>query len=177
MTISPPAQLSATVVTSTSVTVSAADYNEDYTVSVVATNCAGNSTAEEYSFRVGELVVVVCVVRARVCVYIVKFNEFHPHIGFVVCYPLTFIVFPGGCPLFTDLISNSAFGPVTSRVQGSTVTLQCDPGYVSDVDMLTCEGTLMWSPDPGTVVCRPLTPPPPTTEEYSLRVGEFVVRA
>ena len=37
---------------------SAADYNEDYTVSVVATNCAGNSTAEEYSFRVGELVVV-----------------------------------------------------------------------------------------------------------------------
>ena len=60
VTISPPAQLSATVVTSTSVTVSAADYNEDYTVSVVATNCAGNSTAEEYSFRVGELVAVVC---------------------------------------------------------------------------------------------------------------------
>ena len=56
--ISPLAQLSATVVTSTSVTVSVADYNEDYTVSVVATNCAGNSTAEEYSFRVGELVVV-----------------------------------------------------------------------------------------------------------------------
>ena len=56
VTISPLAQLSATVVTSTSVTVSAADYNEDYTVSVVATNCAGNSTAEEYSFRVGELV-------------------------------------------------------------------------------------------------------------------------
>ena len=50
VTISPP-------VTSTSVTVSAADYNEDYTVSVVATNCAGNSTAEEYSFRVGESVV------------------------------------------------------------------------------------------------------------------------
>ena len=60
VTISPPAQLSATVVTSTSVTVSAADYNENYTVSVVATNCAGNSTVEEYSFRVGELVVVVC---------------------------------------------------------------------------------------------------------------------
>ena len=60
VTISPPAQLSSTVVTSASVTVSAADYNEDYTVSVVATNCAGNSTAEEYSFRVGE-VVVVCV--------------------------------------------------------------------------------------------------------------------
>ena len=60
VTISPPAQLSATVVTSTSVTVSSADYNEDYTVSVVATNCAGNSTAEEYSFRVCEFV-VVCV--------------------------------------------------------------------------------------------------------------------
>ena len=54
VTISPQAQLSATVVTSTSVNVSAADYNKDYTVSVVATNCAGNSTAEEYSFRVGE---------------------------------------------------------------------------------------------------------------------------
>ena len=56
VTISPPAQFSATVVTSTSVTVSTADYNEDYTVSVVATNCAGNSTAEEYSFRVGECI-------------------------------------------------------------------------------------------------------------------------
>ena len=66
VTISPPAQLSATVVTSTSVTVSAADYNEDYTVSVVVTNCAGNSTAEEYRFRVGEL---LCVGRAQVYVY------------------------------------------------------------------------------------------------------------
>ena len=55
MTISPPAQLSATVVNS--VTVYAADYSEDYTVSVVATNCAGKSTAEEYSFRVGGFVV------------------------------------------------------------------------------------------------------------------------
>ena len=70
VTLSPLAQLSATVVTSTSVTVSAADYSEDYTVSVVATNCAGNSTAEEYSFRVGELVVVVCgKLRAQECVY------------------------------------------------------------------------------------------------------------
>ena len=67
VTISPPAQLSATVVTSTSVTVSAADYNEDYTVSVVATNCAGNSTADEYSFRVGELVGVVCGKSTSVC--------------------------------------------------------------------------------------------------------------
>ena len=48
------------------------------------------------------------------------------------------------------------------------MTLQCDPGYVSDVDVLTCEGTLMWSPDPGTVVCRPLTPPPPTTRECTV---------
>ena len=97
-----------------------------------------------------------------------------PHIGFVVCYPLTFIVFPGGCPLFTDIISNGAFRPVTSRVQGSTVTLQCDPGYVSDVDMLTCEGTLMWSPDPGTVVCRPLTPPPPTARECTVSILTLV---
>ena len=66
VTISPPAQLSATVVTSTSVTVSAADYNEDYTVSVVATNCAGDSTAEEYSFRVSELV-DVCGKSISVC--------------------------------------------------------------------------------------------------------------
>ena len=114
-----------------------------------------------------------CVGRAEVClqssVYTYS-NLVLPSIGFVVCYPLTFIVFPGGCPLFTDLTSNGAFGPVTSRVQGSTVTLQCDPGYVSDVDMLTCEGTLMWSPDPGTVVCRPLTPPPPTTRERTVSI-------
>ena len=91
VTISPLAQLSATVVTSTSVTVSAADYNEDYNVSVVATNCAGNSTAEEYSFRVGELEFLcgkslsVCL-QSSVCIV----NEFHPHIGFVGCYPLTY---------------------------------------------------------------------------------------
>ncbi len=50
VTISPP---SATVLTSTSVTVTA-QYNMDYTVSVVATNCAGNSTTAEYNFRIGE---------------------------------------------------------------------------------------------------------------------------
>ena len=65
--ISPPAQLSATVVTTTFITVSAADYNEDYTVSVVATNCAGNSTTEEYRFRVGELVAVGCGKSRSVC--------------------------------------------------------------------------------------------------------------
>ena len=54
VTISPPAQLSATVLTSTSVTVTA-QYNVDYNVSVVATNCAGNSTTAEYSFMIGKL--------------------------------------------------------------------------------------------------------------------------
>ena len=81
VTISPPAQLSAPVVTSTSVTVSAADYNnEDYTISVVATNCAGNSTAEEYSFRVGELVDVVCGKSRSVCLQSIVYtvNEFTP---------------------------------------------------------------------------------------------------
>ncbi len=53
VTISPLAQLSATVLTSTSATVTA-QYNVDYTVSVVATNCAGNSTTAEYNFRIGE---------------------------------------------------------------------------------------------------------------------------
>ncbi len=46
VTISPPAQLSATVLTSTSVTVTD-QYNVNYTVSVVATNCAGNSITVE----------------------------------------------------------------------------------------------------------------------------------
>ena len=59
VTILPLAQLSATVVTSTSVTVSAADYNVNYTVSVVATNCAGNSTAGEYTFGVGEFALLI----------------------------------------------------------------------------------------------------------------------
>ncbi len=52
VTIASLAQLSATVLTSTSVTVTA-QYNVDYTVSVVATNCAGNSTTAEYNFRIG----------------------------------------------------------------------------------------------------------------------------
>ncbi len=53
VTISPPAQLSATVFTSTSVTVTA-QYNVDYTASVVATNCAGNSTTAGYNFTIGK---------------------------------------------------------------------------------------------------------------------------
>ena len=54
VTVSPPTQLSATVLTSTSVTVTA-QYNVDYTVSIVTTNCAGNSTTGQYSFTIGEL--------------------------------------------------------------------------------------------------------------------------
>ncbi len=54
VTVSPPAQLSATDLTSTSVTVTA-QYNVDYTVSVVATNCAGNSTTAVYNFSTGEI--------------------------------------------------------------------------------------------------------------------------
>ncbi len=53
VTISPQTQLSATVLTSTSVTVTV-QYNVDYTVSVVATNCVGNSMTTEYNFRIGE---------------------------------------------------------------------------------------------------------------------------
>ncbi len=58
VTISPPAQLSATVLISTSVTVTA-QYNVDYTVSVVATNCAGNSTTADYNFRTGEYIYIL----------------------------------------------------------------------------------------------------------------------
>ncbi len=54
VTVSPSTQLSATVLTSTSVTVTA-EYNVDYTVSTVTTNCAGNSTTGQYSFTTGEL--------------------------------------------------------------------------------------------------------------------------
>ncbi len=54
-TVTVSAQLSATVLTSTSVTVTA-QYNVDYTVSVVATNCAGNSATAEYNFSTGELI-------------------------------------------------------------------------------------------------------------------------
>ncbi|XP_064401115.1 uncharacterized protein LOC135349016 [Halichondria panicea] len=119
VTISPPAQLSATVFTSISVTVTA-QYNVDYTVSVVATNCAGNSTTAEYNFRIGN------------------------------------------CPVLTNPI-NGAFGPVSNRLSGSTVTIQCDAGYVSAVTMVTCEGTLMWSPDPEAIECTLLTTSTPTT--------------
>ncbi|XP_064402288.1 uncharacterized protein LOC135348062 isoform X2 [Halichondria panicea] len=120
VTISPPAQLSATVLTSTSVT-GTAQYNVDYTVSVVATNCAGNSTTAGCRFRIG------------------------------------------GCPVLTNPM-NGAFGPVSSSLPGSMVTIQCDTGYVSPVTMVTCEGsTLIWNPDPEAIACTPLTLSYPTT--------------
>ena len=54
-----------------------------------------------------------------------------------------------------------------ARLPGSTVTIQCDAGYVSAVTMVTCEGTLMWSPDPEAIECTLLTTPTPTTRELS----------
>ncbi len=54
VTVSPPTQLSATVLTSTSVTVTA-QYNVDYNVSVVTTNCAGNSMTAQYNTMIGKL--------------------------------------------------------------------------------------------------------------------------
>ena len=52
--VSPPTQLSATVLTSTSLNVTA-QYNVDYTISIVTTHCAGNSMNGQYSFTIGEL--------------------------------------------------------------------------------------------------------------------------
>ena len=52
--ISTSTQLSATVVSSTTVTVTA-DYNVNYTLSIMATNCAGGSMTVEYRLNVGKL--------------------------------------------------------------------------------------------------------------------------
>ena len=49
--ISPFTQLSATVAISTTVNVTA-EYNVNYTLSIVATNCAGNSDPAVYMFAV-----------------------------------------------------------------------------------------------------------------------------
>ena len=49
--VSPSTRLSATVVISADVTVTA-DYNVNYTLSIVATNCAGNSDPAVYMFSV-----------------------------------------------------------------------------------------------------------------------------
>ena len=53
VSVSPSTQFSATVVTSTNVTVTA-EYNVNYTLSIVATNCAGNSDPAVYMFSVGK---------------------------------------------------------------------------------------------------------------------------
>ena len=53
VSVSPSTQLSATVVTSTNVTVTA-EYNVNYTLNIVATNCAGSSDAAVYVFSVGK---------------------------------------------------------------------------------------------------------------------------
>ncbi len=142
VTVSPLAQLSVTVLTSTSVTVTA-QYNVEYTVSVVATNCAGNSTTADYNFRIGELRGI----NART-------------------YSPTTDSPSGGCPALTNQM-NGTFGPVSSRLPGSTVTIQFDAGCVSAVTMVACEGTLMWSPDPEAIECTSLTTPTPTTSELS----------
>ncbi len=62
---------------------------------------------------------------------------------------------------------NGAFGPTTNSLPGSIVTIQCDAGYMSAVTMVTCEGTLMWSPDPEAIECTSLTTPTPTTCELN----------
>ena len=62
---------------------------------------------------------------------------------------------------------NGAIEPVSSRLPGSTVTVQCEVGYVSAVTVVTCEGTLMWSPDLEGIKCTSQTQPPPTTRELS----------
>ena len=51
--ISPSAQLSATVGPSTTVNVTA-DYNVNYALSIVATNCAGNSDPAVYTFSISK---------------------------------------------------------------------------------------------------------------------------
>ena len=58
VSVSPFTQLSATVVTSTNVTVTA-EYNVNYTLSIVATNCAGNSDPAVYMFSVGKFVTLL----------------------------------------------------------------------------------------------------------------------
>ncbi len=145
VTISPPAQLFASVLTSTSVPVTA-QYNVDYTVSSVATNCAGNSATAEYSFMIGKLAA-----------------------SFV---QLTFS-HAGGCPVLTDPM-NGTFGPVSSRMPGSTVTIQCHVGNFSAISVVTCEGsTLIWSPDPEAIVCTIPTSTPTTREFIFLLIVYF----
>ncbi len=83
VTVSPPVQLSATVLTSTSVTV-IAQYNVDYTVSVVATNCAGSSTTTDYNFTIGESGIYVFIPRCYnfCCCYV----QYMQHILHCISY-------------------------------------------------------------------------------------------
>ena len=77
--------------------------------------------------------------------------------------------FAGGCLALTNPM-NGAFEPVFSRLPGSTVNIQCDAGYVSAVAMVTCDDTLMWSPNPEATECTSLPTLPPTTRELSFCV-------
>ncbi len=63
---------------------------------------------------------------------------------------------------------------MTSRLPGSTATLQCDAGYSYSVSMVMCLETVVWSPDPEIIECRPLTQPPPTSCELMSAVHEHV---
>ena len=58
VSVSPSTQLSATVATSTNVTVTA-EYNVNYTLSIVATNCAGNSDPAFYMFSIRKFHAIV----------------------------------------------------------------------------------------------------------------------
>ena len=70
--------------------------------------------------------------------------------------------------------TNGVFSSLTSRLPGSTTTLQCDAGYRPSVSMVMCLDTVMWSPDPEAIECRPLTQPPPTNGELTSAVHEDV---
>ena len=58
VSVSPSTRLSATVVTSTVVNVTA-EYNVNYTLSIVATNCAGNSDPAVYMFSIRKFHAIV----------------------------------------------------------------------------------------------------------------------
>ncbi len=123
MTISPLAQLSTTVLTSTSVTVTA-QYNVDYTVSVVATNCAG--AVQLLSTALGLVSIIVL------------YTQFQ-------------LILSGNCPALTNPM-NGAFGPVASRLPGSTVTIQCDDElFPEGIMTATCLATGKWDEE---IVCR-----------------------
>ena len=55
--ISPPVQSKSTIITTNTSIILPLLYNEEYNISVVASNCAGNSTSEVIHVVVGKLVV------------------------------------------------------------------------------------------------------------------------